>query len=135
MLAGRDAMLSIREGQMAVFSKIAAQKFEDQMVAHFKRCFPRELDSLGEPKARELIQRGVTRAASYGIRGQRDACKYIDLMIALGSDFDRDPNLSWASQILSDRGLRDPTRRVTRLQEAAIEYLNSGATKDGGRKS
>jgi hypothetical protein len=128
-------MLSIREEQMAVFSKVAAQKFEDRMVAHLKRCFPSELESLGEPKARELIQHGVKRAASYGIRGQRDVCKYIDLMIALGSDFDSDPNLIWASEILNDPELRDPTTKVTQLQGAAIEYLNSGATTDGERKA
>ena len=127
-------MLSIREEQMAAFSEVAAQKFEDQMLAHLKRCFPDELDSLGESKPRELIQHGVKRAASYGIRGQRDVCKYIDLMIDLGCDFDNDPQLIWASQILRNRELVDPTKRIARLQEAAIEYLNSGATKDGERK-
>jgi hypothetical protein len=120
---------------MAVFSSAAVKEFENRVVAHLKRCFRHELDSLGEPKVRELVQYGLRRAASYGIRTRRDVCRYIDLMIVFGGDFDKDPRLPWASGVLNDGELQDPTKKLLRLHEAATDYLRSGATVDGGRKA
>ena len=117
---------------MVVFSQGAAKAFEDKMVLHLKRCFPEKFGSIGEPKARELIQLGVERSESYGIRAARDVSKFIDLMIVLGAGFDTDPKLDWASSILTDPDFSDASQRIEELQRAAIRYTQ-GATEDGER--
>lgn len=92
-------MLTIRKEQMAICAEAMTKSFETRMMAHIRRFFPKRYLSLGESGARETIRCGMSRAAAYAIRGERDLCKYIDLMMVLGQDFDRSP---WATSILTD---------------------------------
>jgi hypothetical protein len=112
---------TIRQAQMDVFSQVEVQKFEDWMVAHLNKFFPGECNSLGETQLRELIGHGIRRAANHGITTERDVCKFIDLMIVFGRDFDRDGHNAWAREIL-DRE-KEPNTKVQALHTAAITYL------------
>ncbi len=114
-------MLTIRQAQFAVFSKLAVRKFEDWMVAHLERFFPRQARELGELKLRETIQYGIDRAAAYDVTIKRDVCKYIDLMIVFGRDFDTDKRFRWAAEILSKK--RNPGAKMRALFEAAKARL------------
>src|SRR5215203_5799575 len=96
----------IRSEQMSTFSRAAVETFEDHMVVHLNKCFPAQCQAGGEQKVRETIRYGIERASTYGIKAQRDVCKYIDLMFVYGRDFDKDPNLTWPSAVLNDRAMR-----------------------------
>ena len=109
--------LTIRQAQMDVFSQVEVQKFEDWMVSHLKQFFPAECRALGEPQLRELIQYGIKRAADHEITTERDVCKFIDLMIVFGRDFDRDNKSAWAGQILANR--KTARSKIRSLYEAA----------------
>jgi hypothetical protein len=115
-------MLIIRKEQMAVFSRAELEEFGDRMVKHLNKCFSEECKSLGEPEVRKLIQYGVGRAASYGITVERDVCKYIDLMMAFGVDFDQSTHHSWASNVLNHPKLKNPTRKMNRLFQVAKRH-------------
>jgi len=117
-------MLTIRKEQLAVFGPLGKKAFEDRMITHLKKVFPEQSESLGEPKLRETIQYGTQRAASYRIISERDVCKYIDLMILYGRDFDKDPNLPWAQSILQNQAIRNPSSRIERLYKAAKKQEN-----------
>jgi hypothetical protein len=117
-------MLTIRKEQLAAFSPLGKQAFEDRMIVHLKKVFPEQCESLGEPKLRESIQYGTQRAASYKITSERDVCKYLDLMIFFGRDFDKDPNLPWAQSILQNQAIRNPSSKVERLYKAAKKQEN-----------
>lgn len=83
--------LTIRPEQLDAFSQVERRKFEDWMVAHLTRFFPREATAMGgESRVRDLIRHGIGRSAAYGITAKRDVCKYLDLMMLLGRDFDAD---------------------------------------------
>jgi len=114
-------MLTIRKEQLAVLQKKEVQKFGDRMVAHLTEVFPEKSKALGEGGLREIIRYGLSRAASYRIAAERDVCKYIDLMIVFGRDFDRDPNQPWAGAILNDRKTKSPARKMKQLFETAKE--------------
>jgi hypothetical protein len=114
-------MLTIRQDQAEVFRQNALRKFEDRMITHIGKFFPKEFAALGEAKTRETIQYGIKRAKSYGIVAERDVCKYIDLMVVFGRDFDRDKRLPWARSVLEDPTLRGPSDRTDRLYKAAME--------------
>jgi hypothetical protein len=109
--------LTIRQAQMDVFSQVEIQKFEDWMVAHLNKFFPAQSQASGELQLRELIQHGIHRAANHGITTERDVCKFIDLMIVFGPEFDRDNKSAWAGQILSNR--KTARSKIRSLYEAA----------------
>jgi hypothetical protein len=113
--------LTIRLAQMETFSQVEIQKFEDWMVSHLNKFFPRECNSVGEPHLRDLIQHGIKRAAEHGITKERDICKFIDLMLVFGRDFDTDARSPWAHEIL--RTEKRPGSKVQALHDAAIAYL------------
>jgi hypothetical protein len=86
-------MLTIRQAQFAVLSQLEVQKFEEWMLVHLKRFFPRQCAGGGDQRLREMVQYGIQRAAGYGVTAKRDVCKYIDLMIVFGRDFDTDVSI------------------------------------------
>jgi hypothetical protein len=110
-------MLTIRLAQFAVFSQVEVQRFEEWMLVHLKKFFPRECAALGDQKLLEMVRYGIRRAAGYGIKVKRDVCKYIDLMIVFGRDFDTDGRSRWAGEILRQR--RSPDVRMQALFLAA----------------
>lgn len=86
-------MLAIRKEQLVVFGPLGKKAFEDGMIVHLKKALPEQSQTLDEPKLRETVQYGAQRAAARRILSERDVCKYIDLMILYGRNFDKDPNL------------------------------------------
>jgi len=111
----------IRKAQMSVLAEAAATDFENRMVAHLNKCFPAACETLQEPGVRETIRYGINRSAHYDVTTERDVCKYIDLMMVFGRDFDTRAELPWASRILNDRVLKNPTARIERLFTVAKE--------------
>jgi hypothetical protein len=118
-------MLTIRKEQMAVFGPLGKKAFENRVVVHIKKVFPEQSQSLGEPKLRETIEYGTQRAAAYRIISERDVCKYIDLMILYGRDFDKNPNHPWAQSVLQNQNIRNPTSKIERLYKAAKKHENT----------
>jgi hypothetical protein len=126
-------MLTIRKEQLAVFGPLGKKAFEDRVVVHIKKIFPEQFQSLGEPKLRETIEYGTQRAAAYRITSERDVCKYIDLMILYGREFDKDPKLPWAQSILQNQAIKDPSIKINRLfHSAKCQDTRSKVTHDGG---
>jgi len=117
------APFKIRRAQLAVFSQVEVQKFEQWVRVHLQRFFPRQCAAAGEPGVQELVQYGIQRAAIHGITAKRDVCKYIDLMIVFGRDFDKDKRSRWAGQILGNR--RHPGARMRALLQAAKAHLKN----------
>lgn len=117
-------MLTIRKEQLAAFGLLGEKTFEDRVIAHLKKVFPEQSEPLGESKLRESVQYGKQRAASYKIISERDVCKYIDLMIVYGRDFDKDPNHPWAQSILQNQAIRSPSSKIERLYKAAKKQEN-----------
>jgi hypothetical protein len=120
-------MLIIRQAQFAVLSQNETRKFENWMSAHLYRFFPAECAAAGDDRVMETIRYGILRAAAHGVADKRDVCRYIDLMAVFGRDFDRDPKLRWASDILARRA--DSRSRMRALLVAAKAALRKRARK------
>jgi hypothetical protein len=110
-------MLTIRQAQFAVLSQLEVRKFEDWMLVHLKKFFPKQCGALGDTQLRQTVQHGIKRAASYELTARRDVCKYIDLMIVFGRNFDTDRRYRWAGEILGKR--RNPGVKMQTLFQAA----------------
>jgi hypothetical protein len=114
-------MLTIRRAQLVAFSEADVQRFEHWMLAHLRTFFPKHCEAAGEFQLRETIRYGIKRAPAHGFRSKRDVCKYIDLMVVLGRDFDTDEQYPWAVMILTE--LKNPETKMSALHAAAKNYL------------
>lgn len=122
-------MLKIRQEQLEALRQVPRQAFEDDMVAHFERYFALQATLLGEQRLRTVIRKGIVRAGEHELRTRRQICFYISIMLLLGSEFDVDPQLPWATQRLSDRRMH-PSARILRLYDEVSDYLDRTAGKD-----
>jgi hypothetical protein len=116
-------MLTIRREQFAILAEAEVQKFEEWMVVHLRRFFPKQCTVAGDAQLRETIRYGIRRAAVHGITVKRDVAKYIDLMIVFGRDFDTDGRMRWAAEILGRQ--RPQGMRVRALLKAAKVQMGS----------
>lgn len=116
--------LTMRPSQLAEFSRAEVDKFKSWMLVHLNKFFPSECQSAGETQVKEAILYGIKRAASYGITSKRDVCKYIDLMVVFGRNFDVEARSRWASEILNKPG--DPTWKMRSLFREAKSHLREG---------
>jgi hypothetical protein len=112
-------MLVLRDQQLKALARATLPRWIED---HVKRFFPLECAALGEAGLRERVHEGIARAVSHGFETEAHISKYVDVMFAVGPDFDRDPALSWPQPILSDRGAA-PGARIDRLLEAASRHM------------
>jgi hypothetical protein len=123
-------MLTIRQEQMLAFGNCM---FERWMARHLAEFFHDEISGLAHAEILGRIRAGAAQARRYGFSADADLCRYIDLTFVLGTSFDRDPSLPWASDILRDERFTDPAMRMDVLYEAAqdhIELLEEGQAND-----
>jgi hypothetical protein len=98
-------MLTLRREQMQRLSEAMLKRFEDRMVAHLHAAFPKKLGETPEAELRTLIQSGLAKSAVYKVESEADVERYLEFMVELGPDFDSDPRLGWAGQILRRQDL------------------------------
>lgn len=113
----------IRTEQLSSFAAAAASSFDGRIAAHLGKCFPTECEALGEAGVRDTIHHGILQSATYGATAERDVCKYIDLMMLFGRDFDTRADLPWAARILNDQVLQTPGARIDQLFTVAKAFL------------
>jgi hypothetical protein len=123
-------MLHIRNEQMQAFEQVALKRFKDSMVEHIKKNFPKPIELAGEQAVRETVRLGLDRSKAYGLKTEHEICLYVDLMIMLGTGFDTDPQLPWAAATLNDETVSSSVKRVEKLYDKAMEYLNRVVGQD-----
>ncbi len=92
------------------------------MAAHLETFFPKPCARMGPEELAVFIRRTVDKALAYGIERERDVCKFLDVAMALGQDFDHDQRHSWAREILTDASLVGQ-EKIGRLVKAALEIV------------
>ena len=111
-------MFTIRRTQMETFSRALEDASLRRMVAHLRERFGTELAARGlvEPDLEPLARLGLDAARSHGVVLEDDVRRYLECMVILGPDFDREVN--WAGEVL-----RDEERDGTRKMDAIVEIL------------
>jgi hypothetical protein len=124
-------MLVIRSEQMDMLQVHMTKQFVNRMVQHVREFFPEEFASMGEGTVRETIEYAIDRAQSYDISVEYDVSRYINLMFTFGRDYDIDPALPWAKEILINTELSGFSK-VDRLYEKAEKHIQhaSGISKE-----
>ena len=118
-------MLQIRDEQLRALEEARFRQLEEQTIAHVREFFPGECASAGERAVRDGIHEVVERARIHGFTSERSITKFVNLAFTFGRKFDRDPQLSWAAEILNDD--RDAEEKMNRLYMTGIERADEGA--------
>jgi hypothetical protein len=109
-------MILLRAEQVRAVEEPQRRAYEDIVLAHVQRCFPRVLAELGDSQARARVRCGIERADRYGIRGRQSACRFVNLVFALGPGFDE--RFPWAKAMLEGPGT--PSHRLDRVVERVM---------------
>ena len=99
---------------------------ERWMTAHLRERFRRRCEPLSDPELLRFVRERLADARGHGFVGVADACRYVQVALHLGSDFDRNPALPWAAPLLAADSPFDASTRIELLQTAAAEFLRDG---------
>jgi len=97
--------------------------FETWMIEHLNEFFPQQCAKLKKRGVREEIRYGIKKAAAYGIDEGPELCRFIDLMMLFGCEFDTNPKYPWAAEILNDKEIHDSVSRMKLLRTEAEKYF------------
>jgi Domain of unknown function (DUF4123) len=110
----------IRPEQFHALSKASKEHFVQQMAAHVREFFPEACSRMSQSEFEQRIHHGMAKAALHGITAEQHVCRYLDLMFALGPNFDQEHR--WAADVLTDRSIGLSSEKLERLYEAARRF-------------
>lgn len=119
-------MLHIRQPQLDAFEDEVRPALVEEAAARLRLRYGPYLAALGPEAVRATVELGMRRAEARGADDDGvDA--FIELMILLGSGFDRDPLLPWVDEILADAGPGELSERLLQVSAAAARFLEETA--------
>jgi hypothetical protein len=118
-------MLKISPKQQKSLAKKERSSFIQRVMEHVEEFFPEHYQALDKEQNESLIEYGIERAAQYNINSERDVCLYIDIMLALGPDFDENKKIPWALSILNDDSLSVPREKIDKLHDYTVKHMKS----------
>src|SRR5580700_13987 len=105
-------MLLIREAQIQALSANQVANFILEMASRLRTQFHNHLAPLSDDDLHGRIAHAITRASALGINRRIDVARYLNLSVAAGWDFERDPQYSFIAAALCEDPASDPSSRV-----------------------
>jgi hypothetical protein len=107
--------MRLRKKQLDALSTDRVDAFVARMVAHLRDDLPAHCEARGlkEQDLDPLVREGMVKAEGYGITSEGGIQQYLDCMLVLGLDFDRDAKQAWAGEILRNKDLTPPQKTDT----------------------
>jgi hypothetical protein len=119
-----DARLSIRPEHIHAFEASARDLFLSQMIAHVEKYFPKRCAQYPPPALRTTITSCIQKAEHYGFRTKREICKFINVAMTFGPDFDN--TVSLLQEILA--APEPASRKARRLSETSLLLFRAAKT-------
>ncbi|MEN8446403.1 MAG: hypothetical protein ABG776_15485 [Cyanobacteria bacterium J06555_13] len=98
-------MLTIRKPQTEAFRRYGRDQFASEMARHLRAIYPIKTEGISDQALTKDIQVGIKKATNYGIRQPFDLQHFLEIRIELGADFDTNPDMKWASEILNSSAI------------------------------
>ncbi|MGA2328140.1 MAG: hypothetical protein ABSH05_17820 [Bryobacteraceae bacterium] len=114
----------IRPQQMEAFQGAAQASFEAEALEHIRKDYPQAVKGVEETRLKQLISKGAERARGHGFKARGPVRMFLDFLVILGHEFDRDPMLFWVGDILKDREGLDEMVQAARLHLHVTTYLD-----------
>lgn len=111
---------------MKVFEEAALCNYEDRIVLYLRSKFSEQTKNATERELREMIKTGISTAESYQITDETDVERFLEFIVRYGPDFETDPEVFWAIQILQDESLTG-TEKMNQMDdyELFVQAVNS----------
>ena len=124
-------MLVIRRSQLEVLGIQSRVRFEQKLVDHFLRVYPRECRQAGgAEQVRNLVRNGIDHGLRRGFTAESQIGLFVALRFIVGAGFDRDPQIPWAAEILDNPSIRNLDLRIHLVYDRALQYLEYTAGED-----
>jgi hypothetical protein len=114
-------MLTIRKEQIRVFDEMAMKQFIESMVIHVKKHFPEESKLMDDEQLKNHVRNVISTGKKYELVSERDICKYLNLSMHFGKDFDKNPENEWMITMLMDGSEPNPSIRINKLYKEALK--------------
>jgi len=109
---------------MAALATVGEAGVRQRAIAHLRNCIPEVCATLSEAELREIILWGRERSRRYGIEGEYDFFRYLNLMFMFGFEFDTDNRYPWAARTLKAEG-RHPAAKIDLLMDHALLFCST----------
>jgi hypothetical protein len=117
-------MLTIRKEQMSEFERALLRASAESVLAFVREQQPEACARFGETEVRNMVAKCLRKAREHHIASYADILRYINVMYALGCDFESDPEYPWAREIMTHPRLR-PEAKINRLVARTLEHLRT----------
>jgi hypothetical protein len=113
-------MIILRHTQLDNINKPKLLTFITIMITHTRESFPNETKAISDSELKKHIIKSIKKAENYNLTSQQDCCKFINLAVVYGWDFDQEPNNEWMIDILEDEEISSPSERLNRLLDECV---------------
>jgi len=124
-------MIHIRSSQMETFDAYSLNKYKAELCQHLTRYDSLLCEAAGSEALEEAVDLGLQRAHECGFTLNGPIRTYLEIMLALGSDFDRDPQYFWLIPWLRPQERYQEMDRACYLQFHVVRYLDDVQGSDG----
>jgi hypothetical protein len=97
--------LLIRPAQMRALGQFALDGYLQRLADHVALVFPGHAGFVRSRRGARFLRDALARARGYGLHDAHSITLFIDLAVALGEDFDREPAFDWIRSHLQAPGL------------------------------
>jgi hypothetical protein len=122
-------MLKIRTEQLDALEADLLRRFEERAIEHLRMHFHDLTQLFSDEQLRQRIRECTVRSKRYGLSSEQEIMCFADTTFLLGNDFDLDPAISWARDLLDDNELDSSDKAETLLEWAVEEW--EGENDDG----
>jgi len=107
--------MKMRPETMDALTAAAIARSREKIVAALRQSLPDETSKCTAAQLHALCDRGITRAAEYGLDTEHSVYVYVAAMLLYGEDFDTNRRSAWSREILTDNGV-DADVKVQAIQ-------------------
>lgn len=93
-----------------------------QLADQLARYFPARCRYLGAMRLDDAVRAYMQAARHHGMHTEREIAVYVHLMVLLGHDMHRDPQIPWVGRLLAED--RPAWRRIVAVRAHAMAYLD-----------
>ena len=125
--------MKIRSSQMDTLDAYSLKHYKSKLCRHLRQYDSLLCEAAGAEALEEAVDLGVQRAQECGFTLNGPIRTYLEIMLALGSDFDRDPQYFWLRTWLKPQERYPEMDRARYLQFHVMRYLDDVQGSDGAK--
>lgn len=116
-------MLVIKKEQIEIMASCQVERLINDCLCFTKEYWPEEYTDISEKEVKKKVRKVISKADGYGIKKEGLVLRFLNLIYALGPDFDLSKKNDWALKILTDKNLSD-SEKIDQLEEETETILS-----------